>query len=608
MSGKNYKAEGYYNLEDGTLKVLRGSVVVSEEPPSFRKYYANVGRIRSELIDKGIISNYEFVDDYTFDIPFHASGVVQANGQTGEKAWKTRDGKTIEEIKSKFQHLENFKSYLSEFKTEREKMNIDKIIEDFQQRFPLKELRNLKIEEYDRTGDRTTLAYAIEHGTNEIFKGFLGNNRNKIFFNTPDGGYDTIEALKDRYPDLSVEEIFEQYKKDLYTFIKEFNPKTYTRGSIGSLPSNTNTIRSKLIMLYKPYQLLHLSSVTVFKKILDYFGIDYDANSDSIEMNVKLKEFLEDNLETDKDIVELSNAVWKFYESNIDKKNTKLAKEILSFEDLFISDDYIHEIARVLKRKKNIILRGVPGVGKTYCIKTIIRKYFDSLVEDSIEMIQFHQSYSYEEFIEGLRPQMNGGFEIEKGLFYDISIRAKDNPDNDYFLIIDEINRGNLSKIFGELLLLIEHDKRDNYTIKLPYSKEEFTVPSNLYIIGTMNTADRSLTIVDYALRRRFSFLTLEPAFNNLKFNSFLGDKMGLNKGNISKINQVMKKTNQLIKSSLGEEFVIGHSYFIADKEHIDDFDTWYREVVEYDIIPIIEEYYYDDSDRVMEFKEILGV
>ncbi len=379
---------------------------------------------------------------------------------------------------------------------------------------------------------------------------------------------------------------------------------------MGAVPANTNTIRSKLIMLYRPYELLHLSSVTVFKKIFNYFAIPYDNSYDSIEMNIRFKAYLERNINTNKDVVGLSEAIWNFYENIIDKKDAKLQPVIdrSNFEDLFIDDTYIGEIVSVLKRKKNIILRGVPGVGKTYCIKTIIKGSFDNLMEDSIEMIQFHQSYSYEEFMEGLRPQMSGGFEIEKGIFYDISIRARDNPEIDYFLIIDEINRGNLSKIFGELLLLIENDKREDYSVRLPYSKEEFTVPSNLYIIGTMNTADRSLTLVDYALRRRFSFLTLEPAFGTNKFNSYLENEMHLNSEQINRINTKMIEINSIIEYSIGNDFRIGHSYFISSKEDMGNFDDWCNEIIKYEIMPILEEYYYDDLDRVQEFRSILNV
>ncbi len=608
MGGRNYKAEGHYNIFDGKLTVLRGSRVVKEEPPSFRQYYNSVSKLRDDLIEKGIISNYEFMMDYTFDIPYHASGVIQARGEAGRKAWKTLEGLTIDDILSKNKHLENFKKFLSTFVSDVTKLETDKIIQEFNLNFPLEDLKDLTIEQYDKTGDKTTLSYAIEHGTNYIFKGFLGNNRNKIFFNTQDGGYDAIEWVKDKYLNMPILDIFEQYKSDLYTFIKDFSIDTYNRSPIGALPANANTIRSKLIMLYRPYELLHISSLSVFKKVFNYFGIDFDNNLDSIEMNIKLKHYIESNLEPSRDIVELSRALWRFYEEVIDSGSTTINPLVLSFEDIFIEDEYINEIVSVMKRKKNIILRGVPGVGKTYCIKTIIKKSFDNLVEDSVEMIQFHQSYSYEEFVEGLRPQMSGGFDIEKGLFYDISMRARDNPNNNYFLIIDEINRGNLSKIFGELLLLIENDKRENYSVRMAYSKEEFSVPINLYIVGTMNTADRSLTLVDYALRRRFSFLTLQPAFNTNKFSSYLENKMALTREQVSMINESMGSINSIIENTLGEEFKIGHSYFISNKEDIEDFDIWYREVAKYEILPMLEEYYFDDKNRVDEFKEILGL
>src|SRR5699024_8890710 len=176
-----------------------------------------------------------------------------------------------------------------------------------------------------------------------------------------------------------------------------------------------------------------------------------------------------------------------------------------------------------------------------------------------------------------------------------------------YFLIIDEINRGNISKIFGELMMLIEHDKRDDYLVRLAYSKETFSVPSNLYIVGTMNTADRSLTLVDYALRRRFSFLTLEPAFGTEKFNKFLREKMELSEANITKINDVMQQVNKIIADKLSKDFLIGHSYFISNNETIENFDLWYEDIVAFEIMPMIEEYFFDDEATVRAIANILG-
>ena len=321
-------------------------------------------------------------------------------------------------------------------------------------------------------------------------------------------------------------------------------------------------------------------------------------------MNIQLQQFLDD-IGIEGHHIKISKAIWAFYDEFL--KERKPVKVESDFNNIFIENEYIKEIVNVLKRKKAIILRGVPGVGKTFVINDIISNSFDNIGENGMQMIQFHQSYAYEEFVEGLRPQMNGGYDIEKGIFYEICDTAKDNPDLNYFLIIDEINRGNMSKIFGELLMLIENDKRDDYSVTLPYSKEEFIVPGNLYIIGTMNTADRSLSLVDYAMRRRFSFMTLEPAFDTEKFNAYLKNNMGLKSGEISLINRTMVEVNNLIVDRLGKDFQIGHSYFIADKETITNFTTWFHEIVKYEIMPMIEEYFFDDSSTVEEIATLFG-
>jgi 5-methylcytosine-specific restriction endonuclease McrBC GTP-binding regulatory subunit McrB len=264
----------------------------------------------------------------------------------------------------------------------------------------------------------------------------------------------------------------------------------------------------------------------------------------------------------------------------------------------------------LLKRKKNIILQGPPGVGKTFIARKLAYEIMQEIKDTNIEMVQFHQSYSYEDFIQGLRPTQKGGFDLRDGIFYSFCQRALAHPDRPFFFIIDEINRGNLSKIFGELLMLIEADKRDEkFALKLTYSEDEedrFYVPENLYIIGTMNTADRSLAIVDYALRRRFAFVSLQPEYG-LNFRSFLSDK-GLSEGIIEHICTSISKLNIKIREdvNLGEGFQIGHSYFCtysnAGIENI-----WWSDILNYELKPLLEEIWFDDLSKVSDILKQLS-
>ena len=271
------------------------------------------------------------------------------------------------------------------------------------------------------------------------------------------------------------------------------------------------------------------------------------------------------------------------------------------FNDVYIDEQKYYEIENLLKRKKNIILQGAPGVGKTYMAKRLAYSLMEEKNNDRIEFVQFHQSYSYEDFIEGYRPTEDGNFELTKGVFYNFCKKAENDSENKpYYLIIDEINRGNLSKIFGELLMLIENDKRENTILTLAYSKVKFTVPKNLYIIGMMNTADRSLAIIDYALRRRFSFVDIIPAFENSTFKRY---QKSVNNKYLNKVIDNIKILNKEIKNdqSLGEGFVIGHSYFCDLKNNCSTAEI--KSIITYDIIPMLKEYWFDEENKVEEWK-----
>ena len=278
-------------------------------------------------------------------------------------------------------------------------------------------------------------------------------------------------------------------------------------------------------------------------------------------------------------------------ESQLEEPDDYTVNDFL--KKVYMSLDQYEELSGLLESEKNVILQGAPGVGKTFAAKRLAYAMMGKRDSRRVGLIQFHQSYSYEDFIEGFRPvRGNNGFDIEKGVFYKFCKGAEDYPDDKFFFIIDEINRGNLSKIFGELFMLIEKDKR-NTPVQLLYSGEKFRVPENVYIIGMMNTADRSLAMMDYALRRRFAFYELEPAFQSDGFKAYQKE---LSSDKFNRLVRIIEEINDEIlqDNSLGRGFRIGHSY-LCNLEHVDD--SKLRSIVKFQILPLLSEYYFDNED-----------
>ena len=283
-------------------------------------------------------------------------------------------------------------------------------------------------------------------------------------------------------------------------------------------------------------------------------------------------------------------------------KNYPVYTEDDFLDEVFMAEEEYSKLVGILKAKKNVILQGAPGVGKIFAAKRLAYSVMGVKDIDRVMMVQFHQSYSYEDFIMGFRPSTTG-FELKKGAFYNFCKKAEIDSDNDYFFIIDEINRGNLSKIFGELFMLIENDKR-GIELQLLYSDEKFAVPANVYIIGMMNTADRSLAMLDYALRRRFAFFEIKPGFETDGFREY---KMSLDNDKFNKLINCVEKLNSVIASdeSLGEGFCIGHSYFCNFEADKIDNECLYG-IVEYELIPLLKEYWFDEPTKVKDWSNNL--
>ena len=301
----------------------------------------------------------------------------------------------------------------------------------------------------------------------------------------------------------------------------------------------------------------------------------------------KLKALFADNFDEEIEVVEQEEETFAPY----------TADDFL--QDVFMSEEQYNVLKSLLLTKKNVILQGAPGVGKTYAAKRLAFSIMGEKDNSRVKMVQFHQSYSYEDFIMGFRPTETG-FELKKGVFYEFCRKAAED-DRPYFFVIDEINRGNLSKIFGELFMLIENDKR-GVELQLLYADEQFSIPSNVHIIGMMNTADRSLAMLDYALRRRFAFFEIVPAFGSSGFRAY---KTKVNNVKFDRLIATVEQLNDAIANddSLGEGFRIGHSYFCT-KSTVND--EWLRSVVEYELIPLLKEYWFDEAAKVKDWSRTL--
>ena len=316
--------------------------------------------------------------------------------------------------------------------------------------------------------------------------------------------------------------------------------------------------------------------------------MEYFVNSQGSFFKVTKNEF-----EVLRDIIRESNPILE------DKDDVeKYSKEEFLSEVYMDSENY-DLLVSLLENKKNIILQGAPGVGKTFAAKRLAYSIMGQKNESHVKFVQFHQSYSYEDFIMGYKPDGNG-FKLQHGVFYDFCNIARNNPKGKYFFIIDEINRGNLSKIFGELLMLIEKDYR-GVNASLAYGGEPFNVPENLYIIGMMNTADRSLAMLDYALRRRFSFVDMVPAFGTEDFQDYV-DKMN-NPAFTKLISKIVELNQEIAKDpTLGTGCCIGHSYF-CNQERNKCTKTRMKQIIDFDIVPTLREYWFDDSTKVDTWK-----
>ena len=424
----------------------------------------------------------------------------------------------------------------------------------------------------------------------------------KIFIRWPEAGklskFNNREEILDHLIELGI-----RYKKNHPTFINYF----------------VNTIKpgDLVIMPFKKPD-----TVAIGKVSGDY---SYDPGSDEQFPNSRPVKWIEKTIQLppqitlqrptvsrvkNKDVLDFMRGVVEQSNKPYQQENNYFIENLTT--DCFLDRAKLEKILDRLQTKKNLILQGPPGTGKTWLAKRLAFALVGRKDNSKVKALQFHPNLSYEDFVRGWRPAGDGKLELVDGPFLQIAEAARKDPTEKYVIVIEEINRGHPAQILGELLTLLEADKRNaDEALELCYSKEDgerFFIPENLYVIGTMNIADRSLALVDLALRRRFAFVDLEPVFGE-PWKKWVHDKFDIDRKTLSEIETRIRSLNDRIAEDreLGPQFRIGHSFVTpTNGTSIKDAHDWFQQVVNTEIGPTLDVYWFDNLDNARKAKEAL--
>lgn len=538
-------------------------------------------------------------------------------------------------------YKENKEKYQKEYNEKKEKL--ETIIN---KKWPIDKWKELELTEYYRTGHKETFCYDYEKTMKGIWQkaipniikqdhlyGYKINSENKYMIENGKN-YNKKYLIEDSSEKVNKE--WNESRKNIYEFL------------IAIKDNDTN--KAHEIMNREKHIYINLFFLLAYIYFPDKYvgaltknrikGLERTLNIESeIEDKIKSKYSDKNVLDIKKHFSELNNmirdefskaglsnengfmittALWD-YTSSKTISSTPIVPGNGTEEDnepeeeyCFISREEIDEIKELLEFKKNIILEGVPGVGKTYLARKIALEIVGKGHEGNIQMIQFHQNYAYEDFIEGLRPQKNGEFHDMPGFLKNICNEIEEHKEKrkeKFVIIIDEINRGNISKIFGETFMLIENNKRSRqnkkeYYIKLPYSQDEFSIPENIYFIGTMNTVDKSIALFDFALRRRFSMYDIKPCFGDERVNDEI--ERYLEDLNSEKLTKLWNNITEINRNFEMGDLLIGHSYLCGLERYKDNIDQKIDLIVKYEILPQLKEYFIGNTNKYEKIKELL--
>ena len=505
----------------------------------------------------------------------------------------------------------------------------------FQELFPPEKIRTLTLDEYvsgkhnpdtDEV-NRNTFCNFLESQLDSLGNIWgSGTGKFGIYFGDKENDYvhkkfsnpsNALQAVKDDI--LFIIEKSQEFDKscDWEEFSKNIDKRTFVI---------YKHVVSKLIAVYGPENCPIIHANDKIDKILDYLNIPRKHLKDKVILKkfelVKKKESHQIMKNWDHydyshfllNIPESKNAHSESREYSI--KNDHSESREYSIKNIiddgcFVSESELESIMAVLKRKKNLILQGPPGTGKTWLAKKLAFALMGTKNKDRIERIQFHPNISYEDFVRGYRPDGEGKLKLVDGPFLVLAEKARNDPDNRYVCVIEEINRGNPANIFGEMLTLLEADKRNpEEALTLSYTQDSskpYYIPDNLYVIGTMNVADRSIALVDLALRRRFGFCYLKPIFDKI-WKDWVHKQCGIDLEILNEIGKRLESLNEIIEKDelLGPHFKVGHSYVTPREGNIDDPKEWFRRVVEHDIGPLLDEYLIGGSENIKDARDKL--